>query len=50
MFTEKVGLGMRLIDADALWCKLESEHWYDNADRDEIALPLVDGERKEGAN
>lgn len=33
---------MRLIDADALWCKLESEHWYDNADRDEIALPLVD--------
>ena len=33
---------MRLIDADALWCKLESEHWYDNADRGEIALPLAD--------
>ena len=33
---------MRLIDADALWCKLEGVPWYDNADRDEIALPLVD--------
>lgn len=32
----------RLIDADVLWWKLESEPWYDNADRDEIALPLVD--------
>lgn len=32
----------RLIDADALWRKFESEPWYDNADRDEIALPLVD--------
>lgn len=31
----------RLIDADALWRKFESEPWYDNADRDEIALPLV---------
>ena len=41
---------MRLIDADALWCKLESEHWYDNVDRDEIALPLVDVEREKGAN
>ena len=33
---------MRLIDADALWRKFESGPWYDNADRDEIALPLVD--------
>lgn len=32
----------RLIDAEALWQKLESESWYDNADRDEVALPLVD--------
>ena len=32
----------RLIDADALWRKFEKEPWYDNADRDEIALPLVD--------
>ena len=32
----------RLIDADALWRKFESEPWYDNADRDEIALQLVD--------
>ena len=32
----------RLIDADALWRKFESEPWYDNADRDEIALPLTD--------
>ena len=39
---EKVLNKKRLIDADVLWCKLESEHWYDNADRDEIALPLVD--------
>ena len=39
---EKVSNKKRLIDVDALWCKLESEHWYDNADRDEIALPLVD--------
>ena len=31
----------RLIDADALWKKLEFEQWYDNADMDEIALPLV---------
>ena len=39
---EKVSNKKRLIDVDALWCKLESEHWYDNADRDEIASPLVD--------
>ena len=32
----------RLIDANALWWKLETEPWYDNADRDEIALPMVD--------
>ena len=39
---EKVPSKKRLIDADALWRKFESEPWYDNADRDEIALPLVD--------
>lgn len=33
---------MRLIDGDALWKKLDDEPWYDNADRDEIALPIVD--------
>ena len=33
---------MRLIDADTLWEKLDDEPWYDNADRDEIALPIVD--------
>ena len=32
---------MRLIDADTLWEKLDDEQWYDNADRDEIALPIV---------
>lgn len=32
----------RLIDANALWRKFESEPWYDNADRDEIALSLTD--------
>lgn len=32
---------MRLIDGDTLWEKLEDEPWYDNADRDEIALPIV---------
>lgn len=32
---------MRLIDADALWERLNDEPWYDNADRDEIALPIV---------
>ena len=31
----------RLIDANALWEKFEHEPWYDNADRDEIALPMV---------
>lgn len=30
---------MRLIDGDTLWEKLDDEPWYDNADRDEIALP-----------
>ena len=39
---EKATNDKRLIDADALWRKFESEPWYDNADRDEIALPLVD--------
>ena len=39
---EKMSSKKRLIDADALWRKFESELWYDNADRDEIALPLVD--------
>lgn len=37
---EKVA-NKRLIDANALWCKLEDEPWYYNVDRDEIALPLV---------
>lgn len=32
---------MRLIDVDALWERLDYEPWYDNADRDEIALPIV---------
>lgn len=32
---------MRLIDGDTLWGKLDDEPWYDNADRDEIALPIV---------
>lgn len=31
-----------LISRSALWKTLEMEPWYDNADRDEIALPLVD--------
>lgn len=33
---------MRLIDGDVLWEKFDDEPWYDNADRDEIALPIVD--------
>ena len=37
MTTEK-----RLIDANALFETLDTTPWYDNADRDEIALPLVD--------
>lgn len=32
---------MRLIDSDALWKRLDNEPWFDNADRDEIALPIV---------
>ena len=32
---------MRLIDADVLWEWLYNEPWFDNADRDEIALPIV---------
>lgn len=32
----------RPIDAEALWHKLDSEPWYNNEDRDEVALPLVD--------
>ena len=31
----------RPIDAEELWKKFESEPWYDNADRDEIALQMV---------
>lgn len=34
---------MRLIDGDVLWEKLDDEPWYHNADRDEIALPIVAG-------
>lgn len=33
---------MRLIDADVLWERLDNEPWFDNADRDETALPIVD--------
>lgn len=33
---------MRTIDGDALWERLDDEPWFDNADRDEIALPIVD--------
>lgn len=32
---------MRLIDGDDLWEHLDNEPWFDNADRDEIALPIV---------
>ena len=32
---------MRLIDADVLWEWLDNEPWFNNADRDEIALPIV---------
>ena len=32
---------MRLIDGDALWERLNDEPWENNADRDEIALPIV---------
>ena len=32
---------MRLIDGGTLWEKLNDEPWYDNADRDEITLPIV---------
>ncbi len=32
---------MRLIDGDNLWERLDNEPWFDNADRDEIALPIV---------
>ena len=32
---------MRLIDADVLWEWLYNEPRFDNADRDEIALPIV---------
>lgn len=34
-------LTMGLIDADALWERLNDEPWYNNADRDEIALATV---------
>lgn len=34
---------MRPIDADALFKKFEVLPWWDNADRDEIALPEIDG-------
>ena len=33
---------MRLIDANVLWERLDNEPWFDNADRDMIALPIVD--------
>ena len=39
---EKVSNEKRLIDADALCRNFEGELWYDNADLNEIALPLVD--------
>ena len=32
---------MRLIDGDGLWERLNYEPWENNADRDEIALPIV---------
>lgn len=32
---------MRLIDADALFAEFENVGWYNNADRDEIAEPLI---------
>lgn len=32
---------MRLIDGDDLWERLDNEPWFDNADRDEIALPMM---------
>lgn len=32
---------MRLIDGDELWDRLNYEPWEHNADRDEIALPIV---------
>lgn len=32
---------MRLIDADALWHDMETAEWYNNADRDEVAEPLI---------
>lgn len=32
---------MRLIDGDDLWERLDNEPWFDNADRDEIALPIM---------
>lgn len=33
---------MRLIDGDSLFNELDALSWYDNADRDEIALPEID--------
>lgn len=33
---------MRLIDADALWNEFDNTSWYDNADRDEVVLPILD--------
>ena len=33
---------MRLIDANVLWERLDNEPWFNNADRDMIALPIVD--------
>ena len=33
---------MPLIDKDDLWEQLNDEPWFYNADRDEIALPIVD--------
>ena len=31
----------RLIDADTLFAEFENVGWYNNADRDEIAEPLI---------
>lgn len=32
---------MRLIDADALWHDMETADWFNNADRDGVAEPIV---------
>lgn len=35
-------MAKRLIDTEALWHRLVAEPWYNDADRGEVALPLVD--------